>query len=161
MSTQEAFNPEMEDDDLEFLEKTFENEETDEALKQVYFMHLVVASDVSGSMQSQNKISEANSALQTMYAALSDPKIERGLEISLTTFNHETSLEHYAEKPSQVVLPTMTASGLTDFTKMLMAGRDVIQRRSSEPVPQGLRAMRSAYIIMSDGFSDFDDRVLA
>lgn len=121
--------------------------------------HVLLVRDHSSSM-SGTKISELNQASQALVSSLCEPENKDGFRVSIIDFNHKAKRVCMAESPSELSVPTVSASGSTNFNKALEEALATIIAFNQRPNTEGWHYLRPCVLFLSDGQSTLNDTIV-
>ena len=124
---------------------------------------VVLVLDCSSSMaealpgETQTPLDALNSGLETLVRELhSDPLARRRVELSVVTFGSQASEATPFSTVEELVLPTLTASGLTAMGSAVNTALDALEARKQQYKDNGIQYFRPMVIVITDGLPTDD-----
>ena len=124
---------------------------------------VVLVLDCSSSMaealpgETQTPLDALNSGLETLVRELhSDPLARRRVELSVVTFGSQASEATPFSTVEELVLPTLTASGLTAMGSAVNTALDAREARKQQYKDNGIQYFRPMVIVITDGLPTDD-----
>lgn len=114
--------------------------------------------DTSSSMSLLNKINEVNAAVSLFIRELANPANKDGFRVSVIEFDNSARLICSAESAETLSVPSLQASGGTNFDAPINMAIAEIEAFANRPNPEGWHYLRPQVFFMSDGQASVADK---
>lgn len=124
---------------------------------------VILVLDCSDSMgqkfegEAKSPLDELNSGLDILVSELNkDPLAKRRVEVSVLTYGSDVSEPTEFSTVDNIVLPTLTTSGITSTGKAVERAIDAVQARKQDYKQNGISYYRPFCLLLSDGLPTDD-----
>ncbi len=113
---------------------------------------VVLAVDISGSMEESGAIAELNQGLVEFGKALQEDSQAYGrAEVCIIAFNSNVETVVGFRPAEEYAAPTLSASGLTSMNSAILAALDALEQRKAEYKSSGISWYRPWLFLLTDG----------